>query len=102
MDLELTEEVKHYIRELSGLVEKEQIAQYIRRQKELEHRLMMPVSKLLKNGICEIRPGPHRFLYFYFNSKMIVVHAFRKKSQRTPEREIQTAFRRRKQWLGGI
>lgn len=95
MKLYLTDEVKDYIAALSSAAEKHQVDRYFERQKELAHRLRMPVSRTLRDGIHEIRPGPHRFLFFYRADEIVVVHAFRKKTKKTPEGEINAAIRKR-------
>ena len=98
MQIELSGEVSDYIRALSSVTEKAQIAQYLDRQEELGYRLKIPVSKAIREGINEIRPGPHRLFFFYYQSRIMVIHAFRKKTQETPEREIKTAMHKRQMW----
>jgi phage-related protein len=45
--------------------------------------------------LWELRPGANRIFYFaYTGRKFILLHAYRKKSQKAPAREIQTAERR--------
>jgi phage-related protein len=97
VDILLSDEVKAYIKALSSNTEKAQIAQYFDRQEELGHRLKEPVSKSLGEGINEIRPGPHRFLFFYHKGSIFVVHAFRKKTQHTPDHEIKVAIRKKRE-----
>ena len=99
MDIILTDEVKEYIKGLSSVLEKAQIYQYLERQEALGHRLKEPVSKSLREGINEIRPGSHRLLFFYYKGQIIIVHAFRKKTQRTPSYEIKAAVRKRGGWV---
>ena len=101
MELILIDEVKTYIKELSSSTETAQIYQYFERQQELSHRIKEPVSKRLQHNINEIRPGPHRFLFFFHEHQIVVVHAFRKKSRRTPEGEIEAAVRKRELHLQG-
>lgn len=98
MDINLSEEASAYIKNLSSVSEKAQISQYIDRQEELGHRLKEPVSKSLRDGINEIRPGPHRLLFFYHKGEIVIIHAFRKKTQQTPDYEIKYAMRRREEW----
>lgn len=87
-----------YIKGLSNTTEKAQISQYLDRQQELGHRLKEPVSKPLRDRINEIRPGSHRFLFFYHKGKIVIVHAFRKKTRETPDYEIKAAIRKRALW----
>ena len=98
MDILLSDEVKAYIQGLSSVSEKAQIYQYLERQAELGHRLKAPVSKPLREGINELRPGPHRLLFFYHKGQIVMVHAFRKKTQVTPSHEIGAAVRKKEGW----
>lgn len=98
MEILLSNEVQSYITGLTSQTEKAQISQYLDRQEELAHRLKEPVSKSLRGGINEIRPGPHRLLFFYDNGRIIIIHAFRKKTQQTPEYELKAAIRKRSEW----
>jgi phage-related protein len=99
MDIVLLPETAAYIAALSDDVEKAQIYSYFERQKSLGFRLKGPVSKTLRGFIHEIRPGPNRFLFFYDRHRIVIVHAFRKKSQRTPEKHIGAAVRKREVYL---
>lgn len=45
-------------------------------------------------GLFELRPGAHRIFYCYHEGKIVMLHAFRKKSNKTPKREIDTAYNR--------
>ena len=87
-----------YIQKLSAVSEQAQVYQYLVRQEELGHRLKAPVSKTLRDGVHEIRPGPHRLLFFYDKGRIIIIHAFRKKTQKTPIHEISAAIRKREEW----
>ncbi len=67
----------------------------IRLLKEFGTHLGMPHARPLRDGIWELRPGGIRLLYFaYINRQFVILHAFRKASNRTPDREIETAIRR--------
>jgi len=61
--------------------------------------LRLPHSRSLGHGLFELRPrgrsGIGRAFYCYLSGKRIViVHAFTKKTQRTPDRELALARRR--------
>lgn len=58
-----------------------------------------PQAKKLSGypGLCELRPGSHRVFYCYHEGKVVLLHAFRKKSNKTPIRELETAFYRMKE-----
>jgi phage-related protein len=50
--------------------------------------------------LWELRAGPNRLLYFaYIGRRFVILHAFRKKSQKAPIREIATAERRMADFL---
>ena len=49
--------------------------------------------KKIRNDIYELRPGNNRVLFFYFKGNtFVLLHAFRKKSQKTPLKEIDMAI----------
>jgi phage-related protein len=45
-------------------------------------------------GLYELRPGAHRIFYCYHEGKVVLLHAFRKSSNKAPKREIETAYKR--------
>ncbi|HCU25070.1 MAG TPA: hypothetical protein DF383_08635, partial [Deltaproteobacteria bacterium] len=45
-------------------------------------------------GLYELRPGNHRIFYCYHKGAIVLLHAFRKKSKQTPQKEIETAYGR--------
>jgi len=48
------------------------------------------ITKHITENIWELRPGNNRVFYFYFeNDTFVLLHHFRKKTQKTPEREIE-------------
>jgi phage-related protein len=53
-----------------------------------------PYAKKMGPGLFELRPGAHRVFYCYHEGKVVLLHAFRKKSNKTPQREIETAYHR--------
>lgn len=68
--------------------------------------LRLPHSRSLSHGLFELRPrgrsGTGRAFYCYLSGKRIViVHAFTKKTQRTPDRELALARRRAKEVQDG-
>ena len=68
--------------------------------------LGLPHSRSMGSGLFELRPrgksGIGRAFYCYVADKKIyVVHAFIKKTQQTPDRELQTARRRVKEIKNG-
>jgi len=65
-----------------------------------EHPRVLTVSiKHLPRELWEVRVtgrnrSQHRILYAVAGERLLLLHAFTKKSQRTPQREIETAARR--------
>ena len=52
------------------------------------------ITKHLEDDIWELRPGNNRILYFYFeDNQFILLHMFRKKTNKTPKNEIEKAKR---------
>jgi phage-related protein len=50
------------------------------------------ITKHIDEDIWELRPGNNRVLYFYCdNDAFVLLHHFRKKTMKTPPREIQRA-----------
>jgi len=71
---------------------------------EFGYRIKRPHAAFLRDGIYELRVRTHhgqlRFLYFYFESSIIVVtHGFRKKTAKVPEAEIERAIDCREDYL---
>ncbi len=52
-----------------------------------------------KNEIWELRPGGNRVFFFHFTGKKyVLLHAFKKKSQKTPSTEIEQAVKEMKDY----
>ena len=69
----------------------------------IEHgpNLRMPHSRAMGDGLFELRPrgrsGIGRALYFFLvDQRVVVVHAFIKKTQQTPDKELRLARKRMK------
>lgn len=63
---------------------------------------MLPdnVTKHIDENIWELRPGNNRIFYFYCDENdFILLHSFRKKTQKTPRREIEKAKAERNDYL---
>lgn len=74
----------------------------------IEHgpSLRLPHSRALGDGLFELRPhgrtGIGRAFYcFMVGKRIVVLHAFIKKTQQTPERELKLARRRLKEIQNG-
>lgn len=61
-----------------------------------------PFTKALGEGLYEVRvegKDAIRILYFYASGRRVVIlHAFQKKSQKTPQRELTIAYQRKSQF----
>lgn len=65
--------------------------------KEYGPFLRQPYSKKIAKNLFELRikgKDSIRIFYVFFKNKIYLVHAFRKKSQKTPKKEIKTALDR--------
>ena len=81
-------------------VQHKQIAQYIQLLADHGTRLGENITKHLEDGIWELRPGNNRVLYFFHrDNTVILLHQFRKKTQKTPRREIEKAKTERDDWI---
>ena len=81
-------------------IQYKQIALYIQLLQDNGTRLSDNITKYLEDGIWELRPGNNRVFYFYFkDNTFVLLHSFRKKSQKTPRREIEKAKTERDDWL---
>jgi phage-related protein len=59
-----------------------------------------PFVKHVQDKIWELRPGNNRILFFVWkDNKIVLLHYFRKKSNKTPQREIDIAMNRQKDWI---
>jgi phage-related protein len=68
--------------------------------------LRMPHSRAMGDGLFELRPrgseGIGRVFYcFVLNRRILILHAFIKKTQATPERELKIARKRMKEVRNG-
>lgn len=63
---------------------------------------MLPnnITKHIEENIWELRPGNNRIFYFYCDSNtFVLLHSFRKQTQKTPRREIAKAKAERDDYL---
>lgn len=76
------------------------IAENLQILKAYGTRVGLPVTKHIKNDIWELRPTRDRILFAYWkDDKFILLHHFVKKTQKTPQREIDRAKRNLKDFL---
>lgn len=58
------------------------------------------ITKHIEDGIWELRPGINRVFYFFYNNNTyVLLHQFRKRTQKTPKSEIEKAKREREDYL---
>jgi phage-related protein len=62
--------------------------------------LGMPHTRRIKGRLWELRPGDNRLFYcLQMESTFILLHGYRKRSRKAPEKEIATALRRMQEVL---
>ena len=78
---------------------KENVLQALILLSDYGHTLRMPDSRSLGNGLFELRikeMGNIRVFYTFKNNGIWILHAFNKKTNKTPIRELRYARRRKK------
>ena len=91
---QLQELVKYSESNKDARIQLKQITLHIELLKNQGAKLPNNITKFLKDDIWELRPGHNRILYFYFKDyKFVLLHMFRKKTQKTPKQEIEKAKR---------
>ena len=81
-------------------IQRKQASLYIELLQQNGTRLNENITKHLEDGIWELRPGNNRVFYFFFqDNTFVLLHQFRKKTQKTPKREIEKAKRERDDYL---
>ena len=77
-----------------------QLSLYIQLLQDNGTHLPSTITKHLDEDIWELRPGNNRVMFFYFkNNTFVLLHQFRKKTQKTPSREIEQAKAERNDYL---
>ncbi len=72
----------------------------LRLLEEYGTQLGMPHARRIEGRLWELRPGGIRLFYFaYVRQQFVILHGFRKKSNRTPKKEIAVALRRMRELL---
>ena len=81
-------------------IQYKQIIYYIELLQNNGTRLPDNITKHLDDDIWELRPGNNRVLYFFHkDDTFVLLHSFRKKTQKTPRREIDRAKSERDDYL---
>ena len=84
--------------------ERAKVHYHLRLLREFGINLREPHASPLEGHkpLWELKPGPIRLFYFaHKGRRFIILHAFRKKGQKTPRRHIETAERRMAEFLEG-
>jgi len=73
---------------------------------EFGPQIRMPHSRAMGAGLFEMRPkgkeGTWRVFYcFIIDQRVVILHAFIKKTQETPEQDLKIARKRKKEVLNG-
>ena len=101
-------DVREFLEELQQQIAKskdariqyQQLVMYIDLLQRHGTQLSNNIVKLITDDIWELRPGNNRVLYFYHkDDTYVLLHQFRKKTQKTPRREIDKAKAERDDWI---
>lgn len=88
------------VRSKDARIQHKQIIMYIQLLEDHGTRLGEKITKHLEEDIWELRPGNNRVLYFYHkDDSYVLLHQFRKKTKKTPRREIEKAKAERDDWI---
>lgn len=95
--------VRDFVRELNKK-SRAKIGRYIELLEQHGHDLIRPYADHVRGKIRELRVrvagGNVRIFYFFFiEKKIILLHAFKKKTEGLPEREIEEAERNMEDFL---
>lgn len=75
--------------------------EYIAYLENMGEQVRRPVGDYLGNKLYELRPKQTRIIYFFMlKDYAVLVHAFRKKTNEIPEREIKLAQKRMADFIG--
>lgn len=85
------------------VVEQAKIRNALRLLQEFGTNLAIPHAKQIKGKLWELRPGRIRLFYFtYIRQQFVILHGYRKQSQKPPEREIEIAIRRMQELMDEV
>lgn len=81
-------------------IQYKQITLYIELLQNNGTKLPNTITKHIQENIWELRPGDNRIFYFCCDdNNFVLLHSFRKKTQKTPSREIKKAKSERNDYL---
>lgn len=90
------------LEEIQRLVPQEQrkILAYVSALEERGEELRRPMADYIGGKLYELRPRAHRVLYFFWlRDHAVIVHLFRKRTDRLPEAETRVALTRMHEFL---
>lgn len=65
--------------------------------------LGMPHARMIKGKLWELRPGNFRFFYFtVIEQRFVILHGYRKQSQKAPRQEVDIAMKRMKEMMDEV
>ena len=98
--------VKEYLEKLSKESKEKEIAQiklYIDRLKEdgmsVNHKFPETIRRE-KGDVYALRPGSNRVFFFYYcGNEIVLLHAYKKQSQKAPQKELKKAEKEMKDYI---
>ncbi len=91
-----------FIEELP-VMEQAKIRNALRLLQEFGTNLSMPHAKPIQGKLWELRPGGIRLFYFaYIEQQFVILHGYRKQSQKAPGGEIEIALRRMQELMDEV
>ena len=91
-----------FIEELPAM-EQAKIRNALRLLQEFGTNLSMPHAKPIQGKLWELRPGGIRLFYFaYIEQQFVILHGYRKQSQKAPGGEIAIALRRKQELMDEV
>ena len=91
-----------FIEELP-MTEQAKIRNALRLLQEFGTNLCMPHAKPIQGKLWELRPGGIRLFYFaYIEQQFVILHGYRKQSQKAPGGEIEIALRRMQELMDEV
>ena len=89
---ELLSLAKKSINSKDARIQLKQITLYIELLKSFGLNQPINISKHLEGEIWELRPGVNRIVFFCYSERtFVLLHMFRKSSQKTPKSELENA-----------
>lgn len=98
--------IKEYLEKLAKESKTSELAQIISFKERLEKHGMAVDKEFprtirkIRDDIYELRPGKNRvFFFYYIDNKFVLLHAYRKHSEKAPKSEIDKAVKEMKDFI---